>query len=586
MEQFDLLIRGGTIIDGTKRPRYVADLAIRDGKIARIGKDLQVDAGRTIDAGGKIVAPGVIDPHTHYDAQINWDPYCTNSGWHGNTSFIVGNCGFGFMPCRESDRERYMLMMENTEQIPVKTLRTALPWTWETFPEWMAHMKQLPKGVNLAAFMPVNSLLIYVMGYEAAKTRAATEEEKTEMVRLFNEALDAGAVGFGLSHLYEFNSHKDCDGSPMPSDTMRIEDLYPLAEVLRERGYGAIQFLGELPAVGNREQIEALARISGRPILHNIIIPFDAMPEYHRDIMAWLDECEAKGLDIYSQALCARLWNEFSVDTYNGWDQIDLFLEMSIAGDREEKVAKAADPAYRSRAAAEYDPAEMFSAGGPVESFKFLRTNGPASEWDQFEGKLFSEIAAYRGTSVIEAFLDAIVASEGRAEFRTTESTSEDPQKTFEILSHPRVIGGTSDGGAHIKFYSGGQWATDNIMHMVREEKLMTLEMLHYKFSNLPAHIFGFDRRGSLVEGNWADLYIYDFDKLNYNRDAYEVLHDFPGGEWRRVVRAEGIEWCVVNGEVTMKDGVTTGVTPGKMIANAGPDRDRQLEPEMLQAAE
>lgn len=580
---YDLLIRSGTVIDGTGRDRYVADIGIRDGKIATIADHIEGSAKRTIDATGRIVAPGVIDPHTHYDAQLHWDPYCTNSGWHGNTSFIVGNCGFGFMPCRESDRERYMQMMENTEQIPVSALRTALPWTWETFPEWMEHMRRLPKGVNIAAFMPVNSLLIYVMGYEAAKSRAATDAERAEMRSLFAEALDCGAIGFGLSHLYEFNSHKDCDGSPMPSDTMHIEDLYPLAEEMRERGYGAIQFLGELPAVGNREQIEALARISGRPVLHNVIIPFDAMPDYHRNVLAWLDSCAERGLDIYSQALCMRLWTEFSIDTYNGWDQIDIFLEISIAGDRAAKVAKAADPDYRARLLDEYRAENMFASGGAIETFRLLQAPG-APEWDRHAGRSFADIAADRGKPAIECFLDVIVASDGQAEFRTTQFTSEDPQKVYEVISHPRTICGTSDGGAHIKFYSGGQYSTDNIMQMVRETGMMTLEQIHHKFSYLPAHIFGFDNRGTLELGQWADLYIYDYERLNYNSDAYEIIHDLPDGDWRRVVRAQGIDYCIVNGEVTMIDGVETGAVPGRIITSGG--RDAAVEPMFLEAAE
>lgn len=584
MSGYDLLIRSGTVIDGTGRDRYVADLAIRDGKIVYIADRIAGEAKRVLDAAGKIVAPGVIDPHTHYDAQINWDPYCTNSGWHGNTSFIVGNCGFGFMPCRASDRERYMQMMEATEQIPVSTLRTALPWTWETFPEWMAHMRNLPKGVNIAAFMPVNSLLIYVMGYEAAKSRPATEAEKAEMVRLFNEALDAGAIGFGLSHLYEFNSHKDSDGSPMPSDTMHIPDLYPLAEVLRERGYGAIQFLGELPAVSNREQMEELARISGRPLLHNIVMAFDALPDYHREVLKWLDSCAERGLDIYSQALALRLWNEFTIDTTNGWDVIEIFRELTMAGDTAAKVAKAADPDYRARLRNEYRAEDLYALGGSIETYGLVRMNSPAPEWDRYIGMTFAQIAAERGGTAVDCLMDAVVASEGKVEFRTTEMPTQDTKKLLEIFSHPRTIGGTSDGGAHVKSYSGGQWATDNIMQMVRETGLMTLEQLHYKFSKLPAHIFGFENRGTLEVGQWADLYIYDYDKLNYNQDAYEILHDLPGGEWRRVARAQGIDYCVVNGEVTMVNGVETGAVPGRIVASGG--RDALYEQNLLEAAE
>ncbi len=585
MQGYDLLIRNGTIIDGTGGGRYEADIAIRDGRIAVIGRKIPGTATHTLDATGKIVAPGVIDPHTHYDAQINWDPYCTNSGWHGNTTFIVGNCGFGFMPCRAADRERYMRMMENTEQIPVGAMKKALPWTWETFPEWMSHMKSIPKGVNIGAFMPINSLMIYVMGYEAAKSRRATTAEKTEMKRLFIEALDHGAVGFGLSHLNEFNSHKDCDGSPMPSDSMHVEDIYPLAEVLRERGRGAIQFLAELPVfVSNREHVEALARISGRPVLHNVITPFDFLPEYHRGILKWLEECQGRGLQIYSQALCMRAWNESIVSDYNAWQGFEPFFEFTNAGDQSAKAKLAADPDFRERARKSYDPIAMGTGGGSVESFILLTAPG-APEWEPYCGQTFSQIAAERDAAAIDCFLDVIAATGARMEFRTTEATSRDPQKIWEVLSHPYTLCGTSDGGAHIKFFSGGQFATDNIMQMVRETGRMTLEQIHHKLSALPAKVFGFEGRGTLELGSWADLYIYDFDKLGYDASKFEIVHDLPDGDWRRVVRAQGISWIVVNGEITFVDGEATGAVPGRVITNGGPVSERALAPQVLVAA-
>jgi N-acyl-D-aspartate/D-glutamate deacylase len=291
----------------------------------------------------------VIDPHTHYDAQVFWDPWCTNSGWHGVTSVVVGNCGFGFMPCRPEHRDRYMDMMETTEQIPAAVLRVALPWDWQTFPEWMASIKRTPKGINLGGFLPLNSLMIWVMGLDAAKSRSATDEERAEMRRLLHEAMDHGAMGFGFSFLQLANSHKDSDGSPMPTDVMDIAEAYNLATVLRERGEGTIQALVEVPGVDHKAEIEELARISGRPVLHTVIMAIDAMPSFHKDQLVWLDEMEAKGLDIYAQALAMRGWNEAQLQHWDVWQGVPLFAEFQAAGNPAARAVKAADPDYRDR---------------------------------------------------------------------------------------------------------------------------------------------------------------------------------------------------------------------------------------------
>jgi len=583
---YDLVIKNGTVIDGTQVPRFFGDLAIRDGVIVEIGANIPTEAAaQVIDATGLIVAPGVIDPHTHYDAQINWDPYCTSSGWHGNTSFVVGNCGFGFMPCRPGDRERYMLMMENTEQVPVAAMRTALPWTWESFPEWMEHMKRLPKGVNVASYMPLNSLLIYVMGYEAAKTRGATTEERRQMRALLNEAMDAGAIGFGFSYLNDMNSHKDIDGSPMPTDKMNVEDAYYLAEVLRERDEGVIQVLCELVSgVRNRHVAEELARISGRPVLHNVVSASDARPSHHTSVMAWLDECQIKGLNIYSQTLAFRVWGEFNAIDQTGWQMVPPFKEFTHAGDASAKVVLAANPGFRARAREQYKPELMHGAGTPIESWLLLRAAG-AMAWTKYEGLKISQIAQAVGNLPVDCFFDIVAASNGEADFRSTESGSKNPSYVAQLLKHPRIIPGTSDGGAHVKFFSGGHFATDNIAWLVKETGLMTLEELHFKLSFLPARILGFEKRGALLEGYAADIYIYNYHELDYDRSGYEVLRDLPGNDRRRVVRPVGIRYCIVNGAVTLENGKPTGALTGRMLDNRKRTRRGQPQPKAAVAA-
>ncbi len=569
MSQLDTVIKNACLVDGTGAPRRTSDIGIRDGVIAAIGTQLSQPAKQEIDADGKIVAPGVIDPHTHYDAQVHWDPYCTNSSLHGNTTVVVGNCGFGFSPCRSNDRDRYMAMMENTEQVPIGAMRTALGWDWQTFPEWMAHMRTLPKGINMASYLPLNSLMIYVMGHAAAKTRGATPAERAQMRDLLHEAMDAGAVGFALSHLDDYNSHRDCDGSPMPTDSMVIDDAFYLAEVLAERQQGAIQCLCELPGgIGNRATAETLAQISQRPVLHNVVAAFDAMPEYHADVLAWLDGCAVQGLQVYSQAFAFRAWNEFNVVDFNAWGNIPLFQTLDLATDAAAKTTLAKNGSYRQRAREEYDPAAMVGAGGTLESFILHRVEA-TNPFERWCGQPLGDIAQALERPITDVFLDIIATTQASAEFRTTDATSTDPHKVSAILSHPRTVPGTSDGGAHVKFHSGGQYASDNLMWMVRDTGSLTLENMHQKLSQLPARLLGFERRGALLEGYAADLYIYDLDALDYNHGCYDVVHDLPDGDWRRVCRARGIEWVVCNGEPIFHAGECTGALPGRMLHSA-----------------
>ena len=568
---YDVIIRGGTLIDGTGTPRKVTDIGIRDGTVVKVGGLRAATASRIVDATGRIIAPGVIDVHTHYDGAIFWDPYCTPSGYHGMTTAVVSNCGFGFAPCKkdEATQERYMGMMETTEQIPSAALREALPFNWESFPEWLDVVKGLDKGVNVASYVPLNSLMIFVMGSpEDARDRLPTDAELAQMKRLLREALEAGAIGFAFSKLNEFNSHKD-HGKPMPTDAADESTAYALAEVLREMDYGIIQALVDLPmAIDNNHIAEKLARISERPIVQNIIVPFDHIPGEIDRVLNWLDRCEAEGLDCYSQALAFRTWQESRLLDWNTWDVLPEFAEFSELGDDiDARVAKAADPDWRARVKKVHTVDKMTSAGGMLDNLKVISM---PNQDDPRIGKFFAEIASERGVDVVDAFFDAVVDSRCDMDFRTVQSMSQDPALFEKMYKHPRVIAGTSDGGAHIRFFSGGNFSTDLLQWLALEEKRFTLEELHHKFSMLPARILGLANRGALLPGFAADLMVYNPDELGYP-DHYEVLTDLPGGEFRRVIPAYGIELIMVNGQVTFETGMkSTGATPGRVLVSAG----------------
>ena len=572
MADFDLHIKDGTVVDGTRVPRYRADVWIRDGRIAQIGGRAPGLARRAIDADGAIVAPGFIDLHTHYDAQIRWDPYCTISGWHGVTSVVLGNCGFGFAPVRPEFRERSMLTMTRTEAIPYDAMKNGMPWDWETVPQYLDSLDRAPKGVNCIQYMPTASLMTYVMGLEAAKSRPATAEERAAMRRLLAEGMDAGLSGFSIQRLGPDSTQADFDGSPMVTDTMCDEDILNLAAVLRERDEGFIQIT---QATGHIKDdlafLERLAATARRPVLHNVIVPTRKDPEVHRRSLRWLERCRAKGLPIFGQTGTVRTGFAFTLEHWNLYDASPAWRAITT-GTREQKLARMKDPALREAVKRETDAADrklraiQAGVGGAVHALIVQWVND-RPELDKYVGKSLGQIGAEENRHPIDVMLDLSIAGDLKVEFLG-------PNKGFnaEFMAEmtndsPYTIPGVSDGGAHTKFFCGGAFTTDFLSWLVRDEQKVTLEEAHYRLSALPAHAAGFRDRGVLREGAAADVVVYDLKELAIEPEwVGEIAHDFPGGEWRRVQRARGYRAIVVNGEMTFADGRSTGATPGRLL--------------------
>src|SRR5262250_26379 len=348
MADFDLHIKGGTVVDGTRVPRYRADVWIKDGKIAQIGGRSPGFAKKTIDADGLTVAPGFVDLHTHYDAQIRWDPYCTISGWHGVTSLVLGNCGFGFAPVKPEFRERSMLAMTRTEAIPYAAMKAGMNWDWETIPEYLDSLDRSPKGVNCIQYMPTASLMTYVMGLENAKNRPATEAERARMRQLLDEGMDAGLCGFSIQRLGPDSVQADFDGSPMVTDTMCDEDILNLARVLRERQEGIIQITQVINPKEDLAFQERLAEEARRPLLYNVIAADTKNPRIHKRSMEWIERCRARGLEMFGQTFTMRSGFSFSLEGWNFWDGIPAWNAVMF-GPKEERIARMKDPAWRER---------------------------------------------------------------------------------------------------------------------------------------------------------------------------------------------------------------------------------------------
>ena len=570
MADFDIQIKGGTVVDGTRAPRFRADVWIKDGKVAQIGGRAPGSARKVIDADGLVVAPGFVDLHTHYDAQIRWDPYCTISGWHGVTSVVLGNCGFGFAPCRTDFRERSMLTMTRTEAIPYVSMEAGMRWDWETIPEYLDSLARAPKGVNCIQYMPTASLMTYVMGLEAAKTRPATEQERAEMRRLLAEGLDAGLCGFSIQRLGRHSGQADYDGSPMVTDTMADEDILNLARVLRERDEGFIQIT---QATGHIKEdlafLEKLATVAQRPVLHNAIAASKREPEMHRKSLAWLERMRAQGLPIFGQAATVRSGFAFTLEHWNLYDVSAAWRDM-LTGTKEERAAKMRNPELREAAKSEKAMRALDrNAAGIGGRLPRLLVQGVANkpELEKYVGKSLGQIAAEENKHPVDVMIDLSLATDLKAEFLQPEPEFNAEFNAELITDSMYTFPGVSDGGAHTKFFTGGAFTTDFLRWLVRDEQKITLEEAHYRLSALPSHAAGFRDRGVLREGAWADVVVYELNGLDIEPDWNgEIVHDLPGGEWRRVQRARGYRSIIVNGVETFAEGECTNATPGKLL--------------------
>ncbi len=565
MPRFDTLIRNGTIVDGTRAPRFSGDIGIKDGYVRCISRDAldAAEADHVIDASGLVVAPGFVDLHTHYDAQIQWDPYCTLSGWHGVTSLVLGNCGFGFAPVAPENRDRVMLSMSRVEAIPFDSMKAGMLWDWVTFPDWLDSLSRMPKGVNVLSYVPIGPVMIWVMGLEGAKRREPTASELAEMCRLIELGMDAGACGWSVQKLGDgFTSvQRDYDGTPMVTDMMSNDTCLAFAEVLRKRGEGHIQITqAQEDIYEDLVFVEKLAEVSGVPVLFNVVSANNYHPRQSRRLIDWAEKAQAKGNQVYLQAVSVGNEQTMTFADFNLLDGQDDWRDVTL-GTVEERKRKMMDPVRREKLRHDYDHGRMPVVTGPIKHFVVKEVVKPENK--QWEGMTLAQLGEAQGRHPVDALLDLIVDEDLQTVIYTP-AFNDDPELNREIFASEYTVPGVSDGGAHTKFVTIGRYTTEFIADFVREKNVLSLEEAHYRLSCLPAKMSGFVDRGILAEGRPADIVIYDFDTLHSTPS--EIAHDFPGNEWRRVQKAVGYRHILVNGEETFRDGECTGATPGKLL--------------------
>jgi N-acyl-D-amino-acid deacylase len=558
---YDIVIKGGMLIDGFRNPRVRADVGIRDGQVAEIGRIPASDGTRVLDASGLNVAPGFVDLHTHYDAQVFWDPYCTLSGWHGVTSVAIGNCGFGFAPVAPDQREQTMRSMTRVEAIPFESMKAGLPWDWESFPEFLDSLGRTPKAVNLLPYVPTGPLLVSVLGRDAAKAGVMpTDDQHREMARLLHEAMDAGACGWSAQRLPPTGPaavQRDWDGTPMPTDVMHDETCLVLAAVLAERNQGVMQMtLTTEKPKRDQAHLEALATVSGRPVLHNVVQAYEDRPHIHRKQLQWLARCRERGIPVYGQGVTTDAGFTFTFEDWNLYDDAEAWCE-ATTGSHDERLRKLADPARRQG----LKDGLPSVATGSLASVTVLSPKSPATE--PYREMSVGQAAEAMGKHFVDAMLDIAVADDLGTVFFASSPAGES-NLMHEIIADPYTLLGVSDGGAHTKFFTAGRYPTETLAQYVRERELLSVEEAHWRLSALPATLAGFRDRGTIRVGGPADIVVYDFERLEARPS--EVAHDLPGGEWRRIQRADGYRWVLVNGEVTIEDDKETATHSGRLL--------------------
>ncbi len=569
MAAYDIVIKGGTVIDGVQTPRYKADVAIKNGRVAQIGRVSSADADEVVDASHRVVAPGFVDLHTHYDSQVFWDPWCTMSGWHGVTSVVIGNCGFGFAPCKPEDRERAMLSLARNEAVPLKTMKAGMPWDWVTFAEFLASVDRTPKGVNVMAFVPLAPLYGYVVGTDEAKDRRCTDAELARMCDLLVEGMEVGGCGFSAQINGEVgNVQLDYDGTPMVTDMMTEREVTAFSRAMGSTGRGVAQLTGAM------EWAELMARESGRPIIWNALLADGALNQHggqqlsHRDAikrLAYLNEEE--GLRVFAQALTTNFASEFTLEEYNLADAIPCWREACL-GTVAEKIVKFADPERRAAMKQVHEErGGLFGAGYDLTEIKvhWISSDVPRAQElkERYEGFTVGEVATREGKHEIDAFLDVAVAGQLRVGFATP-TLMTPPESMKEVATSSMALPGVSDGGAHTKFVTTARYPSELLGYWIREHEIMSLEQAHWRLSYYPAMAAGLKGRGFLAEGAPADVIVYDprtVDSLPAER-----VTDYPAGEWRLIQKAVGYDRIIVNGRTTFIEGECTDATPGRLL--------------------
>ena len=568
---YDLIVRNGHVVDGTGLPRRRVDVGVKDGRIARIGRLETATAKEEIDATGRIVAPGIVDAHTHYDPQITFDPYATMSCFHGVTTVLAGNCGFSAAPTRACDREFVKGVFAKVEDMDPVAL-TGVTWDeFESFPEYMAMLKHR-LGINFACYVGHSNIRRWVMG-EAATQRAATPDEIAEMRAIVAQAMAAGAAGISSSFS---PTHSDIAGTPVPSRFAEDEELLALAEEAGKFGAGSICFLPRGTSIGltatDHDLVTEVARRSGLPVIIQGLgatSKIDVPGAGWDDAVKALDSAQAEGAPFYSLLIARPFDRNVAFDATNHHYQAVPTWHRMMRLPLDERRALLEDAAARDemRFAVENqnrDPAKGTTLSAPKWDVLFVDVS-PTLSSEQHRGRSIAELADDRGVAPGDFVLDLALADDFATNLRWRLDTPEWRDAVRKSQTDSRIIIGTSDGGAHLAKDDQADWSSYFFNTWVRELGIWSLEAGVAQVTHVPATLLGFHDRGTLHVGKWADMMIFDPDEIAPLRK--EFVHDLPGKVGRYKAYGRGVHATIVNGEPIVLEGRLTGRMPGMVVA-------------------
>jgi N-acyl-D-aspartate/D-glutamate deacylase len=569
----DLLIRGGTIVDGTGKPAFTGDVAIREGRIAAIGKDLG-GAARTVNADGLLVTPAWVDVHTHYDAQVTWDEQLTPSLWHGVATVVMGNCGVGFAPAAPDRHEWLIDLMEGVEDIPGPSLAAGLPWGWQSFPEYYDVLEKMPRTLDVAGMITHGAVRAYVMGERGARNEPATADDIAQMAALVKEAVLAGALGFSSSRT---PVHIAKDGEPVPGTFAKEDELLGIVKVMRETGRGIFEVVpagvvGEAPnsLVPEVEMMIRIAQASGCPLTF-LLGQANREPHVWRNVLQMCTTAVQAGVPITPMVFARPVTLLLSLQSENPFKSLPSFKplrNLPLA----EKVAALQNPELRRTLLAEREGRTSRAALMYHETFweKTYRMGQPLNYMPSPDQSIVA-IAQREGRNALEVVYDALLEQDGRAFLmNTVAGYAEGNAKALrEMITHPITALGGSDAGAHVSQIMDASMPTYMLTHWVRDLPAdhpdhLPLEMVVKKLTHDGARLFGLNDRGALEPGAKADVNLIDYENLHVNHP--ELIHDLPAGMPRLMQTANGYVATYVSGQAVQENGRDTGARPGKIV--------------------